>query len=140
MRELQIERVPIVSLAKQEEIVFVPGRRDPVVLERQSPALHLIQRIRDEAHRFAVGYHRVRRSQDARTGRGSVLDTLEGVGDARRRALLTFFGSPERVVSASLEEIEAVPGLPGKVARRIHEQLHRLGGTSIIDESNQIPE
>jgi excinuclease ABC subunit C len=140
LRELEIERIPIVSLAKQEEIVFVPGRQDPVVLERQSPALHLIQRIRDEAHRFAVGYHRVRRSQDERTGRGSVLDTLEGVGDARRRALLTFFGSPERVVSASLEEIEAVPGLPGKVARRIHEQLHRLGGTSIVDESDQIPE
>jgi excinuclease ABC subunit C len=113
--------------------VFVPGRRDPVVLERQSPALHLVQRIRDEAHRFALGYHRQRRSQDARTGRGSVLDSLEGVGDARRRALLTFFGSPERVVNASLEELEAVPGLPGKVARRIHEQLNRLGGTSIVE-------
>ena len=139
MRELEVERVPVVSLAKQEELVFVPGRRDPVVLERQSPALHLVQRIRDEAHRFAVGYHRTRRSQDARTGRGSVLDTLEGVGDARRRALLTFFGSPERVVSASLEELEAVPGLPGKVARRIHEQLHRLGGTSIVEQEQAHP-
>ncbi len=136
LRELGVERVPVVSLAKQEEIVFVPGRKDPVVLERQSPALHLVQRIRDEAHRFAVGYHRNRRSQDARTGRGSVLDTLEGVGDARRRALLTFFGSPERVVAASLEELEAVPGLPGKVARRIHEQLNRLGGTGVVDASS----
>ena len=135
LRELGVERVPVVSLAKQEEIVFVPGRKDPVVLERQSPALHLVQRIRDEAHRFALGYHRNRRSQDARTGRGSVLDTLEGVGDARRRALLTFFGSPERVVKASLEELEAVPGLPGKVARRIHEQLHRLGGAGVGDST-----
>jgi len=133
LRALGVERVPICSLAKQEELVFLPGRADPVVLERQSPALHLVQRIRDEAHRFGVGYHRVRRSQDARTGRGSVLDTLEGVGDARRRALLVFFGSPERVVSASLEELEAVPGLPGKVARRIHEQLHRLGGISAAE-------
>ncbi len=146
LRELGVERVPVVSLAKQEELVFVPGRNAPVVLERQSPALHLVQRVRDEAHRFALGYHRTRRGQDARTGRGSVLDSLEGVGDARRRALLTFFGSPERVVAASLEELEAVPGLPGKVARRIHEQLHRLGGTSIVERSNaaedlgQIPE
>jgi excinuclease ABC subunit C len=131
LRELGVERVPVCSLAKQEELVFLPGRPNPVVLERQSPALHLVQRIRDEAHRFALGYHRNRRSQDARTGRGSVLDTLEGVGDARRRALLTFFGSPERVKAASLEELEAVPGLPGKVARRIHEQLHRLGGGSV---------
>ncbi|MCW2928905.1 MAG: uvrC [Thermoleophilia bacterium] len=141
LRELGVERVPVVSLAKQEELVFVPGRPHPVVLERQSPSLHLVQRIRDEAHRFAVGYHRTRRSQDARTGRGSVLDTLEGVGDARRRALLTFFGSPDRVVGASLEELEAVPGLPGKVARRIHEQLNRLGGGAIgADALGQAPE
>ena len=100
LRELGVERVPICSLAKQEELVFLPGRPDPVVLERNSPALHLVQRIRDEAHRFALGYHRTRRSAEARAGRGSVLDTLEGVGDARRRALLTFFGSPERVLAA----------------------------------------
>jgi excinuclease ABC subunit C len=135
LRELGVERVPVCSLAKQEELVFLPGRKDPVVLERHSPALHLIQRIRNEAHRFAVGYHRNRRSQDARTGRGSVLDTLEGVGDARRRALLTFFGSPERVLAASLDELQAVPGLPGKVALRIHEQLNRLGGTNPLAES-----
>ncbi|MCW2924664.1 MAG: excinuclease subunit, partial [Thermoleophilia bacterium] len=137
LRELGVERVPVCSLAKQEELVFLPGRAQPVVLERQSPALHLVQRIRDEAHRFGLGYHRVRRSQDARTGRGSVLDTLEGVGDARRRALLTFFGSPERVLAASLEELEAVPGLPGKVARRIHEQLHRLGGAQVARDPSR---
>ena len=128
LREVGIERVPLCSLAKQEELVFLPGRDQPVVLERQSPAMHLVQRIRDEAHRFGLGYHRVRRSADARAGKGSVLDSLEGVGDARRRAMLTFFGSPERVLSASLDELEAVPGLPGKVARRIYDQLHRLGG------------
>jgi excinuclease ABC subunit C len=99
-----------------------------------------VQRIRDEAHRFALGYHRNRRSQDARTGRGSVLDTLEGVGDARRRALLTFFGSPERVIAASLDELQSVPGLPGKVALRIHEQLNRLGGTNPLAESVGEPE
>jgi excinuclease ABC subunit C len=139
LRELGVERVPVCSLAKQEELVFLPGRSDPVVLERQSPALHLIQRVRNEAHRFAVGYHRTRRSQDARTGRGSVLDTLEGVGDARRRALLTFFGSPERVLAASLDELQAVPGLPGKVALRIHEQLNRLGGANPLAETQSAP-
>lgn len=130
LQSLNIERVPVVSLAKREELVFVPNRRAPIELERRSPALHLVQRIRDEAHRFALGYHRKRRAQDDRTGKGSILDTLDGVGDARRRALLTFFGSPERVVSASIEELEAVPGLPGKVARDIHAQLHRFGGAS----------
>ncbi|MCW2962297.1 MAG: excinuclease subunit [Thermoleophilia bacterium] len=118
--------------AHRFSLVFLPGRSEPVVLERHSPAMHLIQRIRDEAHRFALGFHRTRRSAEARAGRGTVLDTLEGVGDARRRALLVHFGSPERVINATLEELESVPGLPGKVARRIHEQLHRLGGDSSI--------
>ncbi|MBC7461754.1 MAG: excinuclease ABC subunit UvrC [Thermoleophilia bacterium] len=128
LREVGIERVPVCSLAKQEELVFLPGRELPVVLERQSPALLLVQRIRDEAHRFGLGYHRVKRSADNKVGKGSVLDSLTGVGDARRRAMLTFFGSPERVLAATMDELEAVPGLPGKVARSVYEQLHRLGG------------
>ena len=124
---LGIERVSVCSLAKQEELVFLPNRPDPVVLKRDSPALHVLQRIRDEAHRFGLGYHRVKRSQGRHA---SVLDSLEGVGDARRRALLNFFGSPEKVLTATIEELEAVPGLPGKIARRIHDQLNRLGGNS----------
>lgn len=125
LRASGAERIAVCSLAKREELVYLPDRADPVVLDRTSPSLHVLQRIRDEAHRFALGYHRVRRDAGRHT---SILDELEGVGDARRRALLTFFGSPERVLEATIEELEAVPGLPGKVARRIYEQLHRLGG------------
>jgi excinuclease ABC subunit C len=124
LRALEIERVSVCSLAKREELVFLPGKPDPIRLDRRSPALQLLQRVRDEAHRFALGYHRTKRSSEAHT---SVLDSLAGIGPARRRALLTFFGSPERVVAATLEEIEAVPGLPGKTARSIYEQLNRLG-------------
>ena len=98
----------------------------PDALPRNGPPRFLKYGVTaDEAHRFGLGYHRVRRAADRHA---SVLDTLEGVGDARRRALLTFFGSPEKVLAASLEELEAVPGLPGKVARRIYDQLNRLGG------------
>jgi excinuclease ABC subunit C len=116
--------VTIVSLAKREEEVFVPGRSDPIELPRGSEGNQLLQRVRDEAHRFAIEHHRGRRD---RAMTGSVLDTLKGVGPARKRALLQHFGSPERFLAASREELESVPGLPGKLGREIHEQLHRIG-------------
>jgi len=84
----------------------------------------LLQRVRDEAHRFALEGHRRRRG---RAMTGSVLDDLPGVGPARKRALLGHFGSPERVVEASREELEAVPGIPGKLARQIHGRLNKAG-------------
>jgi excinuclease ABC subunit C len=114
----------IVSLAKREEEVYVPGRAAPIDLSAGSEASRLLQRVRDEAHRFAIDHHRGRRDQ-AMTG--SVLDELKGVGPARKRAFLRHFGSPERFLAASREELEAVPGVPGKLAREIHEQLHRTG-------------
>jgi excinuclease ABC subunit C len=116
--------VTIVSLAKREEEVFVPGRAAPIDLPRGSEANQLLQRVRDEAHRFAIEHHRGRRD---RAMTGSVLDTLKGVGPARKRALLQHFGSPERFLAATREELESVPGLPGKLGREIHEQLHRIG-------------
>jgi excinuclease ABC subunit C len=116
--------VAVVSLAKRIEEVFVPGRSDPILLEKGSDALRLLQRVRDEAHRFAITFHRSRRDQ-AMTA--SVLDGVRGVGPARKRALLRHFGSPDRLLSASREELEAVPGVPGKLAREIHRQLHRAG-------------
>jgi excinuclease ABC subunit C len=124
MHDLDLPRVAVVSLAKRIEEVFVPGRAEPIVLPRESPALQLLQRIRDEAHRFAITFHRQRR--DA-TARASMFDQLEGVGPARRRALLQHFGSAERVVEATQEELEGVPGVPAKTARRIYAQLHRTG-------------
>ncbi|MGE4426825.1 MAG: excinuclease ABC subunit UvrC [Solirubrobacteraceae bacterium] len=118
-----VERgVAVVSLAKRIEEVFVPGRSDPIILPHDTAALQLLQRIRDEAHRFAITHHRSRRDK---TMTGSVLDDLPGVGAARRKALLQHFGSPDRVVAATREQLEATPGLPGKVARDIYAQLHR---------------
>jgi excinuclease ABC subunit C len=114
----------VVSLAKREEEVYVPGRPAPIDLAADSEASKLLQRVRDEAHRFAIEHHRGRRDE-AMTG--SVLDDLRGVGPARKRAFLRHFGSPERFLAATREELEAVPGVPGKLAREIHEQLHRTG-------------
>jgi excinuclease ABC subunit C len=120
-----IERgAAVISLAKRIEEVFVPGRSEPIVLEKGSDALRVLQRVRDEAHRFAITFHRSRRDK-AMTA--SVLDGVRGVGPARKRALLRHFGSPERLLGASREELEAVPGVPGKLAREIHRQLHRAG-------------
>jgi excinuclease ABC subunit C len=114
----------VIGLAKRIEEVFVPGRSDPVPVRPDSEALRLLQRVRDEAHRFALDFHRDRRGK-AMTR--SLLDELPGVGPARKRALLDHFGSPDRLVTASREELEAVPGIPGKLARDIHRQLHKAG-------------
>jgi excinuclease ABC subunit C len=116
--------VTVISLAKKLEEVYVPGRSAPLSLAADSEASKLLQRVRDEAHRFAVDHHRGRRD---RAMTGSVLDELKGVGPVRKRALLQHFGSPERLMVATREELEAVPGVPGKVAREIHEQLNRTG-------------
>ncbi|MDP9188488.1 MAG: excinuclease ABC subunit UvrC [Actinomycetota bacterium] len=120
-----IERgVTVISLAKRIEEIFVPGRAAPVMLEQDSAGLRLLVRVRDEAHRFAITFHRSRRD---RSMTASVLDGVKGVGPARKQALLKHFGSPERLVSATREELEAVPGVPGKLAREIHRQLNRAG-------------
>jgi excinuclease ABC subunit C len=116
--------VAVVSLAKRIEELFIPGRRTPLVLDHSTPELQLLQRVRDEAHRFAITHHRGRRDK-AMTS--SLLDELPGVGPARKRALLTHFGSPEAIVAASSEELQAVPGLPAKVGRELHGHLHRAG-------------
>jgi excinuclease ABC subunit C len=124
MQQLDLPRVAVISLAKRIEEVFVPGRPDPILLPPHSAGLQLLQRIRDEAHRFAITFHRQRRDAASRE---SMFDQLEGVGPARRRALLRHFGSAERVAEATQEELEGVPGVPPKTARRIYQQLHRTG-------------
>src|SRR6266542_591375 len=124
MQKFDLPRVAVVALAKRIEEVFVPGRPDPIPLAAHSPGLQLLQRIRDEAHRFAVGFHRQRR--DTRSF-ASIFDELEGVGPVRRRALLQHFGSAERFLAASQEELEGVPGVPAKTARSIYAQLHKAG-------------
>ena len=116
--------VVVISLAKREEQVFVPWSPDPLDLPADDPGLLLLQRVRDEAHRFAVGFHRQKR--DSRTTH-SLLDQLPGIGERRKRAIMQYFGSPERFLQATREELEAVPGLPGKVAREVHAYVHKTG-------------
>jgi excinuclease ABC subunit C len=125
MHELDLARVAVIALAKRDEEVFVPGRVDPVSLPRDSAGLQLLQRIRDEAHRFALGFHRQRRAARAKE---SILDALPGVGPARRRALVRHFGSAERLLEASRDELEGVPGVPPRVGRQIYAALRKAGG------------
>ena len=100
-------RVPVVGLAKQHEELFLPGRAESLLLPRHSQGLYLVQRIRDEAHRFAITAHRKRRSRE---GLASRLDKIQGIGPGRRKALLIRFGSLERIQQASLEELTSIRG------------------------------
>lgn len=134
LRELDIPEVDVVGLAKarterdprspevkqSDERVFLPGRMNPVVLRSNSSALFLMQRVRDEAHRFAITYHReLRRRERLR----SVLDGIPGVGPARRRRLLRYFGSVQRIREASIDDLVGVPGISRALAREIQERL-----------------
>ncbi len=116
--------VVVISLAKRIEEVFTPGAPQPLRLPHDTVELQLLQRVRDEAHRFAITHHRIRRD---RAMTASILDELPGVGPARKRALLNHFGSPDAILSASREELEAVPGIPGKLAREVYRELHKTG-------------
>jgi excinuclease ABC subunit C len=116
--------VLIISLAKRIEEVFVPGRRAALRMAHDTPELQLLQRVRDEAHRFAITHHRLRRD---RAMTASILDGLPGIGPVRKRALLAHFGSPDAVLGASREELAAVPGMPGKLARDLYRELHKTG-------------
>jgi excinuclease ABC subunit C len=111
--------IPTFSLAKEREEIFAPGRADPIVQEKNSPGMFLVQRIRDEAHRFAITHHRKVRSRKALT---SPLDSVEGIGPARKRALLRHFGSVQAIRDAAVEDIMAV-GVPERLAKRLKETL-----------------
>jgi len=120
MDELGVQGVTVVSLAKRMEEVFVPERSEPIVIPRGADALYLLQQIRDEAHRFALTYHRLKRGK--RMTR-SALDGIPGLGETRRKHLLKHFGSVKRIRQATLEELQAVPRLPRSVAQAVHERL-----------------
>jgi len=115
--------IPAAGLAKRLEEVYLPGQPQPLTIPRGSEALFLLQHLRDEAHRFAVTYHRVKR---ARRALQSPLDDVQGVGPGRKKSLLRRFGSLARLRKASVEEIEATPGVGPALARAIHERIHRL--------------
>ena len=120
MRKLGVQ-LPAVGLAEREEELYQEGKKEPLALPDESQALQLLRRIRDEAHRFAVTFHRSLRQK--RTA-GSILDEIEGVGPARRKALIRHFGSARAVSAAALEELEKVPGISPKLAQRIYDFFH----------------
>ena len=120
MHEMDMWGIPVAGLAKEHEWLYLPGQSEPIVLPPNSPGLHLVMRIRDEAHRFAIGHHRSRRGK-AMTK--SVLDTLEGVGPVRKKRLIAAFGSVRAIRGASLDEIAAVKGVTPALAARIKAAL-----------------
>ncbi len=121
LEELDLWGIPVAGLAKEHEWLFVPGQAEPIVLQPGSPGLHLVMRVRDEAHRFAVEYHRTRRGK-AMTQ--SSLDALAGVGPVRRKRLLTTFGSVGAIKRASVDEIAAVKGMTAGLASSIKSALN----------------
>ena len=124
LRGFREHGVAVVSLAKRIEEIFIPGREAPIAMPHDTPELQLVQRVRDEAHRFAITHHRSRRD---RAMTESIMDELPGIGPARKRALLQHFGSPDAVLGATREELERVPGLPQKVARGLYSHLNKTG-------------
>jgi excinuclease ABC subunit C len=120
LAELSIDDVAVCGLAKRLEEVWQPGEEYPVILPRSSEGLYLLQRVRDEAHRFAIAYHRAKRSKAATT---SALDDVSGLGPARRKTLLKHFGSVRKLSAASVEEIAAVPGIGPRLAATISAAL-----------------
>jgi len=119
--KLSLQDQEIIALAKRLDEVYLPGVAEPLMLPKTSPSLRLLQRIRDEAHRFAITYHRTRRKK--RLTR-SALDDIGGIGESRKKVLLTRFGSVERIQSASLEAILSAEGIPEKVALKIYQHFH----------------
>jgi len=121
LAQLNVTGQEIIGLAKKQEEIYFPGRSDPVLLSRRSEALFLLQRARDEAHRFAVTFHRKRR---AKRSLASNFDLLPGIGKARRKQLLDHFGSFAKFKEATLAEIEAVPKFPKKLAAKVYATVH----------------
>ena len=120
--ELGVTDVAVIGLAKRLEEVWVPSEPDPVIMPRNSEGLYLLQRVRDEAHRFAITYHRSKRSKRMTA---SALDSVRGLGEHRRKALVTHFGSLARLKEATVEEITAVPGIGVATAKAVLEALGR---------------
>jgi excinuclease ABC subunit C len=120
MGEVGVTSVPVASLAKENEEIFIPKKAKPIVLPRRSPGLQLLQRLRDEAHRFALGYYQKVRRRETFT---SVFDGMTGIGPRRKRALLKQFGSVQAIREASIEEIAATRGMTESLARKVKEFL-----------------
>ena len=124
LAELGIDDIPVCGLAKRLEEVWLPDEEDPVIMARTSEGLYLLQRVRDEAHRFAITHHRSRRSK---TMVESVLDDVPGLGEVRRKTLLKHFGSLKKLREADADEIALVPGIGPRTAASIKEAVAERG-------------
>jgi excinuclease ABC subunit C len=125
--EAGYQNIPMIGLAKQYELIFLPGKPDPLVLAKNSMALHLLQRVRDEVHRFAITYHRTIRGKSAIM---SVLDEIPGIGPARRKSLFQHFGSVDLLKKATIEEIADAPQMNRKIATTVYNSLHATASIS----------
>jgi excinuclease ABC subunit C len=122
LSSLGIKHQSVIGLAKRLDEVFLPERSDPLMIKKNSPSLRLLQRIRDEAHRFAISYHKVLRKK--RTIK-SELDQIKGIGGKRKEALLKYFSSVKRIKAASMEELTRAEGITPKIAEKIYNYFHR---------------
>ena len=120
MREAGADSIPTASLAKENEEVFIPQKTVPIALPRSSLGLQLLQRLRDEAHRFALGYHQKMRKRETFA---SALDTIPSIGPKRKRALLKQFGSVQAIQEAAIEDLAAAESMSKSLAKRIKEHL-----------------
>ena len=123
LEALGFKRIPVIGIVKRFEHIYLRKRKEPIIFSERSPVLHLIQRLRDEAHRFAIGYHRKLRSKKLSM---SILDGIEGIGEKRKKILLNRFGSIENIRKASIEELSFPKGIDAKTAGRIRHSLLKL--------------
>jgi excinuclease ABC subunit C len=140
LEELGVVDIPVCGLAKRLEEVWLPGQEDPVILPRTSEGLYLLQRLRDEAHRFAITHHRSRRSKSMVE---SVLDDVPGLGEVRRKTLLKHFGSLKKLREATVEQIAEVPGIGPRTAGSIKDAVARASsktGVSVNTATGEIEE
>jgi excinuclease ABC subunit C len=122
LKEVEISGIPVAALAKKQEEIFMPQSKEPIKLPSSSVALKLVQRLRDEAHRFAITYHRkIRRKKLSE----SELDKIPGIGGRRKKLLVKYFGSVEAIANAKLEDLQTIPGLPDTIAKRIFRYFNR---------------
>jgi excinuclease ABC subunit C len=121
LQQMELPQPDLVSLAEDEEEIYLPGRSDPLILSRSNPGLHLLQQARDEAHRFALSYQKTLRQRKLKA---SILRQVPGIGKKRQTALLRHFGSLSRMRKASVDELAAVPGMNRKAAEALYQFLH----------------
>ncbi|HNM05426.1 MAG TPA: helix-hairpin-helix domain-containing protein, partial [Leptospiraceae bacterium] len=119
---LDLPDLPMIGLAKKREEIYVPGEKIPYRFDINSPGLRLLQRLRNEAHRFGVTYHRQRRNEKTLK---SALQDIPDIGPARKKEILKYFSGKKKVENADLEELKRVPGIGEKLAEKIFESLHR---------------